>query len=252
MYSVDVYLRVRRAVMVEGMSVREASRVFGLHRDTVRKMLDYPTPPGYRRKVPPGRPKLEAFMSVIVRIIEEDHRVPKKQRHTARRIYERIRDEYGFDGQYTIVKDYVREHRRRTKEMFVPLSHPPGQEVRLGRRWRGHTCGVRTDGSLECWGRDHYDQATPPDGEFTSVSAGSTHTCGVRTDGTVACWGKKMPLITRPQVYRVVRELLPKAQFGPRELLEWLQEVQRRNERARRSYQKRRASLGRVASVVPP
>ncbi len=61
-----------------------------------------------------------------------------------------------------------------------------------------------------------------------------------------------MPLITRPQVYRVVRELLPKAQFGPSELLEWLQEVQRRNERARRSHQKRRASLGRVASGVPP
>ena len=61
-----------------------------------------------------------------------------------------------------------------------------------------------------------------------------------------------MPLITRPQVYRVVRELLPKEQFGPRELLGWLQEVQRRNERARLSRQKRRAALGRVASGVPP
>ncbi len=61
-----------------------------------------------------------------------------------------------------------------------------------------------------------------------------------------------MPLITRPQVYRVVRELLPKAQFGPRELLEWLQDSQRRNERARRSHQKRRAALGRIATGVPP
>ena len=56
MYSVDVYLRVRRAVMVEGMSVREAARTFGLHRDTVRKMLEYSVPPGYRRQVPPRRP----------------------------------------------------------------------------------------------------------------------------------------------------------------------------------------------------
>ena len=126
MHSVDVYLRVRRAVMVEGMSVREASRVFGLHRDTVRKMLAYSAPPGYRRKGPPHRPKLESFTGVIDRILEEDLRVPKKQRHTAKRIFERLRDEYGFDGQYTIVKDYVREHRRQTKEMFVPLSHPPG------------------------------------------------------------------------------------------------------------------------------
>ena len=52
--------------------------------------------------------------------------MPKKQRHTAKRFFERLRDEYGFDGGYTIVKDYVREHRRRTKEMFVPLCHPPG------------------------------------------------------------------------------------------------------------------------------
>ena len=48
MYRVDVYLRVRRPVMVEGMSMREAARVFGLHRDTVRKMLAYSVPPGLR------------------------------------------------------------------------------------------------------------------------------------------------------------------------------------------------------------
>ena len=52
MYKVDVYLRVRRAVMVEGMSIREASRVFGLHQDTVSKMLAYSVPPGYRRQSP--------------------------------------------------------------------------------------------------------------------------------------------------------------------------------------------------------
>ena len=56
MYYVELYARVRRACMVEGMSVREASRVFGLHRDTVRKMLAYSVPPGYRRQDPPHRP----------------------------------------------------------------------------------------------------------------------------------------------------------------------------------------------------
>ena len=56
MYKVDVYLRVRRAVMVDGMSIREASRVFGLHRDTVRKMLVFSVPPGYLRQSPPRRP----------------------------------------------------------------------------------------------------------------------------------------------------------------------------------------------------
>ena len=126
MYQVELYLRVRRACMVDGMSTREASRVFGLHRDTVRKMLAYSVPPGYRRRQPPRRPKIGPYTGVIDRILEDDLNLPRKQRHTAKRIHDRLRDEYGFDGRYTIVKDYVREHRRRTREMFVPLSHPPG------------------------------------------------------------------------------------------------------------------------------
>ena len=122
----DVYLRVRWAVMVEGMSIREASRVFGLHRDTVRKMLAYSVPPGYRRQNPPKKPKLSPYTGVIDRILEDDLRRSRKQRHTAKRIFERLRDEYGFDGGYTTVKDYVRENRRQSREMFVPLSHAPG------------------------------------------------------------------------------------------------------------------------------
>ena len=99
MYHVELYARVRRACMVEGMSVREASRVFGLHRDTVRKMLAWPVPPGYRRQDPPRRPKLEPFTGVIDAILEADRQVPRKQRHTAKRVFERLRDEHGFDGQ---------------------------------------------------------------------------------------------------------------------------------------------------------
>ena len=126
MYKVELYVRVRRACMVEGMSTREAARVFGLHRDTVRKMLEYSVPPGYRRQSPPRRPKLDPYHGVIDRILEEDRRLPRKQRHTAKRIYERLRAEHGFGGKYTIVKDYVRERRLRTREMYVPLSHPAG------------------------------------------------------------------------------------------------------------------------------
>jgi len=52
-----------------------------------------------------------------------------------------------------------------------------------------HTCAVKTDGTVACWGRNDYGQATPPSGTFTQISAGSLHTCGVKTDGTLACWG---------------------------------------------------------------
>ena len=75
---------------------------------------------------PPRRPKLDPYRGVIDRILEDDRSLPKKQRHTAKRIYERLRAEHSFTGRYTIVKDYVRERRRRTREMYVPLSHPPG------------------------------------------------------------------------------------------------------------------------------
>ena len=87
MYKVDVYLRVRRAVMVEWMSIREAARTFGLHRDTARKMLAYSVPPGYRRQALAKRPRLEPFTGVIDHILGDDHKVPKKQRHTAKRIF---------------------------------------------------------------------------------------------------------------------------------------------------------------------
>jgi len=126
MYTVELYSRVRRACHVEGMSIREAARVFGLHRDTVRKMLKYSTPPGYQRSEPPRSPKLDPFKGVIDQILKDDLKIPKKQRHTAKRIYQRLRDEHSFGGKYTIVKDYVRHRRLRTREMFVPLSHPPG------------------------------------------------------------------------------------------------------------------------------
>ena len=122
----EVYARVRRAVQVNGMSIRGAAREFGLSRKTVRKMLQYSLPPGYERKKPVARPKLGPWLGVIDQILIEDQTQPKKQRHTAKRIWERLKAEHGFGGGYTIVKDYVRQARLRHKEVFIPLAHPPG------------------------------------------------------------------------------------------------------------------------------
>ncbi len=126
MYTVDLYLRVRLACHVDGLSQREAAGRFGISRETVRKMLRHSEPPGYRRRHPPKRPKLGPFTDIIDRILTEDRTVHRKQRHTAKRIFERLRDEHGFSGGQTIVKDYVRERRRRLREVFVPLAHPAG------------------------------------------------------------------------------------------------------------------------------
>ena len=126
MYRVELYVQVRRSVYVEGLSEREAARRFGIARETVRKMLRYRTPPGYRRSKPVRRPKLEAFTGIVDQILIDDRECPRKQRHTAQRIFDRLRDEYAFTGGYTIVKDYVREKKLGGQEMFVPLAHPPG------------------------------------------------------------------------------------------------------------------------------
>ena len=126
MKGVELYGRVRRAVFVEGMSQREAARYFGIDPRTVAKMLRFAVPPGYRRTKPPRRPKLDPFTGIIDRILEEGSAKPTKQRHTAKRLFERLRDEHGYGGGYTTVKDYVRTRRRQMREVFVPLSQPPG------------------------------------------------------------------------------------------------------------------------------
>ena len=126
MKPVELYARVRYACHREGLSQREAARRFGLDPKTVAKMLRHTVPPGYRRTKPPVRPKLDAVTAVIDQVLEADRTAPPKQRHTAKRIYDRLRTEHGFSGSYTIVKDYVRESRARAQEVFVPLSHPPG------------------------------------------------------------------------------------------------------------------------------
>ncbi len=126
MHGVEKYKQVRLACLRHGMSQREAERQFGVDRKVVRKMLDHPEPPGYRRIKPVQRPKLDGFTQIINHILEADKTVPKKQRHSAKRIFERLRDEYGFTGKVTIVTDYIRLQKLKSKEVYVPLFHDPG------------------------------------------------------------------------------------------------------------------------------
>ncbi len=142
MKRLELYGRVRHAVLVQGMSRREASRVFGIDRRTVEKMLAFSVPPGYRRSQPVRRPKLDGYTGIIDQILEADKSVHKKQRHTSKRIFERLRDEHGFTGGITIVKNYIHGIRQGQREMFVPLSHPAGHaQVDFGEA-RGVIGGV--------------------------------------------------------------------------------------------------------------
>ena len=93
----ELYLKVRLGCS-EGMSRRQAAKHFNISRDSVAKMMAYSTPPGYQRQLPIRRPKLDAFVSTIDHWLDEDIKVPRKQRHTAKRVFDRLRDECGFTG----------------------------------------------------------------------------------------------------------------------------------------------------------
>ena len=126
MKQVDLYGRVRHSVLIEGISQREAARIFGIDPRTVAKILAFSVPPGYRRRQRVCRPKLDAFTGIIDQILEADKLVPKKQRHTSKRVFERLRDDHNFIGGITIVKDHIFTAKQRQQEMFIPLTHPPG------------------------------------------------------------------------------------------------------------------------------
>ena len=140
------YDRVRRMRVHEDLSEREINRRTGFHRKTVKKMLNYSAPPGYRR-AKPLKSILDPFKGIIDQILKDDRQRRRKERHTARRIYDRLREEYGYEGGHTIVKDYVRFRKKRMKEVYFPLCQNPGTSqtdfgeacVRIaGRELKGH------------------------------------------------------------------------------------------------------------------
>ena len=92
MYSVAIYSRVRRACLKNGMSARAAAHHFNKDRKTIAKMLEHDVPPGYRRSEEPRRRTLDGYVAIIDEILRTDKALIKKQRHTAKRIYERRLD----------------------------------------------------------------------------------------------------------------------------------------------------------------
>lgn len=83
MKTLELYARVRHAVMIEGISERAAAQRFGINARTVSKTLKFSVPPGYVRRKPPLRPKLDGFTGTIDAILTADRDGQKKQRHTS-------------------------------------------------------------------------------------------------------------------------------------------------------------------------
>lgn len=133
MLSMEQHELIRRMVYVDGLSQREVASRLGHSRKTVAKALKSAAPIGYTKPVSRPRPKLEPYIPIVRQWLTDDLQRHRKQRHTAVRIFERLRDEHGFQGQRRAVSDLVKELRREIngQEIFVPIDHPPGAEVQI-------------------------------------------------------------------------------------------------------------------------
>ena len=148
----DLFARIRRDARVEGLGTRKLAARYGVGRNTVRRALQSAEPPV--RKVPERvAPKLGPFKSLIDGMLREDLTAPRKQRHTATRIWNRLIDEHHADVGYHSVRDYVRARRSQiaaeadalVSVAIIPQEHAPGAEaeVDFGEFWID-LAGVRT------------------------------------------------------------------------------------------------------------
>ena len=132
---VELFEQIRRAgAGPEGLSIRELSRRFGVHRRTVRQALDSAMPPNRKVAVRPS-PVLGPWKVVIDGWLTEDQTAPKKQRHTARRIFERLCNEHDAQVSETSVRRYVASVKKKRSvalpEVCVPQTHPLGDEAEV-------------------------------------------------------------------------------------------------------------------------
>jgi transposase len=130
MLQVEERERIRRAYFNEDKSIRQIAREMGYSRSTVRKAIASTEMPKYTLRKPKPAPVLGPYKTQIDGTLEENQRLPKKQRYTSRRIYEIIRED-GYEGSESTVRGYVSQERKRSKKraVYLPLEFDPGMDA---------------------------------------------------------------------------------------------------------------------------
>jgi hypothetical protein len=145
---VSLYEQIRRASDRDGLSIRELSRRFGVHRRDVRQALESAVPPA-RKAVERPAPRLDRWKPVIDGWLAEDRSAPRKQRHTARRVWQRLVLKHDAQVGESTLRRYVSDVRRAGDLILVPGSGDGGtlaaprprrhvHRLRAGRGRRRH------------------------------------------------------------------------------------------------------------------
>lgn len=131
----SVYLQeaIRKAKFKDEKSNRQIALELGISRNTVRKIVTQArvTVPEYKRSKPIQAPVMGSFIPVIEAWLEADRRAPRKQQHTSKRIYDRLVEEYQFQGSERRVREVVAALREKPKEAYLPLAFEPGEMAQV-------------------------------------------------------------------------------------------------------------------------
>src|SRR5665213_689122 len=132
---VELFEQIRKArAGSESPSIRDLARTYGVHRRTVRQALTNAVPPA-RKVTPRVAPSPDPWKAVIQGWIEDDRTAPKKQRHTARRVFQRLTSEYGAEVSESTLRRYVALLKANTAlrvdQVFVSQTHPLAEEAEV-------------------------------------------------------------------------------------------------------------------------
>ncbi|MEV4418078.1 IS21 family transposase [Catellatospora sp. NPDC049609] len=136
---VELFAAIRRDARMENLSIRALADKYGVHRRTVRQALESPWP-APRKQLPPRRSRLDPFKPVIDQMLRDDLDAPRKQRHTVKRIFDRLVAEHEMEGiSYATVVDYIAERRPQVRveagrgpaQVFIRQTHQPGAEAEV-------------------------------------------------------------------------------------------------------------------------
>lgn len=122
---------IRKMYHLEGWSIRKLSRNLGHARQTIRKVVNNSQIPKYDLKKPRSFPVMDPYRDVIQEWLDNDKSAPKKQRHTAKRIYDRLVEEYMFTGSESSVRKFVRKLRPKYQEVYIPLMAQWGEQAQV-------------------------------------------------------------------------------------------------------------------------